>query len=196
MQTDDILMLTDDQFAAEEEKAIKFAKIMTKDRDQLTFQRSIKFNGTQIKLDQDLGAILLTKETHVGGINLVTNQDAPSTSAKGVVRPDLSPKDQYVAQRARGAYMASVCQPEASYDLSRAAQSTDFTKDDVAALNKRLQWQVDNKSRGLRFVKLDQDSLQLIVFTDSSFANNKDLFLQIGFVICLVDKSNRVNILH
>ena len=28
--------------------------------------------------------------------------------------------DQYIAQRARGAYIATVCQPEAAFDLSFA----------------------------------------------------------------------------
>ena len=32
-----------------------------------------------------------------------------------------SPKQGYVEQRARGAYIASICQPEASFDLSVAA---------------------------------------------------------------------------
>ena len=72
-----------------------------------------------------------------------------------------------MAQKARGAYIASVCQPETSFDLSRAAQTVEFLPDDIALLNKQLQWQITNKSRGLRYVKLDQDTLQLVVFTDS-----------------------------
>jgi hypothetical protein len=34
------------------------------------------------------------------------------------------------------------------------------------------------------------------VFTDSSFANNYDFTLQIGFVIVLADKHNKANIIH
>jgi hypothetical protein len=34
---------------------------------------------------------------------------------------------------------------------------------------------------------LDINSLSLLVFIDASFANNKDLLLQIGFVIILID---------
>ena len=63
-------------------------------------------------------------------------------------------------------------------------------------LNKRLQWQLDNPTRGLRFVRLDIQSLKLMVFTDASFANKQDLSSQIGFIIVLTDKSNRANILH
>ena len=45
-------------------------------------------------------------------------------------------------------------------------------------------------------VKLDRNSLQLIVFTDASFANNKDLSSQIGYVIVLVDAANSANVIH
>ena len=194
MQTDDILILADDDFASIEEDAIKSAKIMTKDRKYLTSAYSLKFNGAQIKLDSN--GIVLTKESHVGGILLVTDHFADSTSSRGITRKKLSPKEQYLAQRARGAYIASVCQPEASFDLSRAAQTVKFSPDDIALLNKQLQWQISNKSRGLRYIKLDQDTLQLVVFTDSSFANNKDMSSQIGHVICLADATNKANIIH
>jgi hypothetical protein len=45
-------------------------------------------------------------------------------------------------------------------------------------------------------VPLDLNSLQLLVFTDALFANNKDLSSQIGYVIALTDASGSANILH
>ncbi|EED20801.1 hypothetical protein TSTA_039950 [Talaromyces stipitatus ATCC 10500] len=69
-------------------------------------------------------------------------------------------------------------------------------KDDFKSLNKRLQWQLDNAERRLRFVRLDLDSLHLIIFADSSFANNKDFSSQIGFIIVLADGANNANIVH
>jgi hypothetical protein len=59
--------------------------------------------------------------------------------------------------------------------------------ENITTLNKRLQWQIDNHSRDLRYVKLDSTKLQLMIFTNSSFANNRDLFSQIDYVICLAD---------
>jgi hypothetical protein len=44
-------------------------------------------------------------------------------------------------------------------------------------------------------VKLNQTSLRLVVFIDSSFVNNSDLFSQIDYVICLADAIH-ANILH
>ena len=83
-------------------------------------------------------------------------------------------KQRYVEQRARGAYIASICQSEAVFDLSFAAQLQDPTQDDVTALNKRLQWQLDHLDRGLTYISLDMSTVKLFVFVDGSFANNKD----------------------
>ena len=46
----------------------------------------------------------------------------------------------------------------------------------------------------LRYVKLDQETLQLV--TDSSLTNNKDLSSQISYVICLADATNKTSIVH
>jgi hypothetical protein len=43
---------------------------------------------------------------------------------------------------------------------------------------------------------LDMSSLSLLVFIDASFANNKDLLSQIGFIIILTDRNQSVNVLH
>jgi hypothetical protein len=59
-----------------------------------------------------------------------------------------------------------------------------------------LQWQINNQIRRLQYVKLNQSFLQLVIFSDSFFANNRDLFSQIDYVICLADSINTTNILH
>jgi hypothetical protein len=43
---------------------------------------------------------------------------------------------------------------------------------------------------------LDTNSLKVVIFTDSSFANNADNSSQIGFIVVFVDKHDRANILH
>ena len=157
----------------------------------------IKFNGGQIKLDNSDNSILLTQERQCQNLRLVALKKAIDiTSSRGEVRQSVTPKDQYIAQRARGAYIATVCQPEAAFDLSFAAQVVNPKEENAKQLNKRLQWQIDNSTRGLRFIRLDKNSLKLIVFTDSSFANNYDFSSQIGFVITLADKNNNANIIH
>ncbi len=138
LQTDDTLMLANNTFAAIEEEAIKTAKFITKERACLSPKTPIKFNGTWIQLAPN-GDITFSQETRVVGISLLKDHEASTTSSRGVVRTNLSPKEHYIAQRVRAAYLASICQPEASFDLSYAAQSTKFSPDDIAALNKQLQ---------------------------------------------------------
>jgi hypothetical protein len=141
MQTDDTLILADQSFAAAEKEAVHSAKIMTKAREQLTSENSLKFNDIRIER-ADSHAIYFRQETHIQDIQLIQSiETIIITSARGKVRIKLTSREQYVAQRARGAYLTSICQPEASFDLSHAAQSTDstFCSDDVITLNKRLQ---------------------------------------------------------
>ncbi len=193
LQTDDTLFVGDRAFADLEEKQLEKAKFLAKEREHLTTDNSMKFNGGVIQLKDK--CITLTQERQCKNLKLV-GKSASTTSSRGIVRKGLSKKEQYVAQRARGAYIASMCQPEASFDLSTAAQATEPEDKDIKNLNKRIQWQIESAARGLRFVELDKDTLKLIIFTDASFANNKDLSSQIGFVITLADGRNNANILH
>jgi hypothetical protein len=121
LQTDDTLLLADQRFSDREKDELKRAKFTAKEREKLTKETPIKFNGGVITL-QGQGNITLTQASQCTNLSLVNaTAKGASTSARGAVRGKLSPKDQYVAQCARGAYIASVCQPEASFDLSFAA---------------------------------------------------------------------------
>ncbi len=97
-------------------------------------------------------------------------------------------------QRACGAYIASICQPEATFDYSIAAQSKEPIDDDIALLNKRIQWQLDNQLHGLRFKAINLSTTKFFVFVDGSFANNKDQSSQIGYVIILANEYSQANI--
>ncbi|KAM4056441.1 hypothetical protein HRG_001545 [Hirsutella rhossiliensis] len=59
----------------------------------------------------------------------------------------------------------------------------------VIALNKRIEWQINNPDRGLCYIPIDLESAKIFVFTDGSFANNKDLSSQIGFVIIIANET-------
>ena len=141
MQIDDILLLATDDFANKEKKAVKSAKILIKDRICLTPINSIKFNGMKIQLHFSINNFLyitLFHEIHVGGIVLIQKNEISFTSNRGLVKKNLSIKDQYVAQRAKNAYLASICQSEISFDLSYVVQSIEYISDDINQLNKRL----------------------------------------------------------
>ncbi|KAF2025793.1 hypothetical protein EK21DRAFT_103653 [Setomelanomma holmii] len=100
---------------------------------------------------------------------------------------------QYIEQRACRAYIALTCQPEASFDLSVAAQAQQLSAEDISALNKRLKWQIENLDCGLRYIPVHLNNAKLMVFVDGSFANNKDLSSQLGFVLMLVNKSTDID---
>jgi hypothetical protein len=48
---------------------------------------------------------------------------------------------------------------------------------------------MENLNRGLRYIPVNLKDAKLIVFMDGSFANNKDLSSQLGFILILVNKS-------
>jgi hypothetical protein len=78
--------------------------------------------------------------------------------------------------------------------LSYAAQITDPTLKDAEMLNTCLK--EIQQGKPLHIVKLDESSLRMIAFADASFANNRDLSSQLGYLIVLADKDNNANILH
>ena len=139
LQTDDTLFLANDTFAASEDLNLRKASFLAKEREKLTLTTPIKFNGGQIKLENDR-SILLTQERQCQNLKLVALKSIDLTSSRGEVRQAVTPKDQYVAQRARGAYIATVCQPEAAFDLSFAAQVMNPKEENVKQLNKRIKW--------------------------------------------------------
>ena len=69
-------------------------------------------------------------------------------------------------------------------------------KNNTKSLNKQLSWQIKNINKGLKFIKLDTNTLQLLVFINASFTNNKDLSSQIGYIIVLTDAIKKANIIY
>jgi hypothetical protein len=138
MQIDDTLILVNQTFVDLEEKELKESELMHKKRDHLTLEHSIRFNDMIIDLQSNESIILRQKIRSVENISLIQDQNATFISIREMIRTHLSFKNQYVAQRARDAYLTSICQLEATFDLSHATQSIEFFNDDIIALNKRL----------------------------------------------------------
>ena len=106
MQTNNILILADNNFASIKKDAIRLAKIMTKDRKHFTFENTLKFNNIQIKFDSN--RIVLIKKSYVREILLVTDHVTNSISSRKITRKKLLPIKQYLVKRARGAYIAFI----------------------------------------------------------------------------------------
>ncbi len=176
LQTDDSLIAGTTEFMDLESRELLAAGLVARPCEKLSPRQPLDFNGFIITLGDN---VRIDQLKQIKKIQLLSKTFT---------------KEQYVAQRARGAYIATVSQPHAAFALSYAAQVTEPTYEDAQYLNRCLSWQLEG--RGLTFVKLDMTTLRIVAFTDSSFANNKDLSSQIGYVIVLADAQNNANIVH
>jgi hypothetical protein len=103
MQINDTLYLCFPEFSATEEKKSQKADFRSKPKISLSKSSPLEFNESRITLLDDY---------------LSLRQKGQGSKLKLV---DIKAKDyaqQYLEQRARGAYLASVCQPEAAFDFS------------------------------------------------------------------------------
>ncbi|KAI1006956.1 hypothetical protein K3495_g1267 [Podosphaera aphanis] len=100
MQIDDTLILGDSAFSELENKEMVFK---AKEKLKLSNNSPISFNGSILELS---GSI----------IKLVQKEKALKIVPVDTETPERAKK--YVKQRVRGAYIASICQPEATFDLS------------------------------------------------------------------------------
>ena len=137
LQIDDTLIFGDETFATSENFHFHEAKLLAKDRDQFTSKHSFKFNGAYIK--QEGNSFHLNQDRLCKNLRLVAFRPSDLTSARGVVRKEVKFEDQYVAQRARGAYIVTLSQFEAAFDFSFAVQVINPKKKDAKMLNKRIQ---------------------------------------------------------
>ncbi|KAM4063984.1 hypothetical protein HRG_012548 [Hirsutella rhossiliensis] len=83
----------------------------------------------------------------------------PKTSRRSIFRHQVGIR--IMLLNAPGAYIASICQPEATYDCSVAAQAQEPVNTDFKALNKRIEWQINNPDRGLCYIPIDLESAKI-----------------------------------
>ncbi len=90
MQTNDILILVDPNFAAAKKKAITDAKIMTKSRDNLESNFSLKFNDTIIQRQEN--DIYLKQISQSDHFQLIKDVDIAIISSRDKMRLALISK--------------------------------------------------------------------------------------------------------
>jgi hypothetical protein len=198
LQIDNTLILADDEFVALKEKKLVRAYLTFKKREKLNLITSIKFNDEWIILTNDDNDkfLLLTQSKQFDQIKLINLSFSINlTSFREEIKKMITFKDQYIAQRARDVYIATISQFKASFDHSFAAQIINFKEKDAKRLNHWLQWQLNNSTKKLRFVSLNQNQLKLMIFIDAVFANTLDLHNQIDYVICLTNDVH-INLIH
>jgi hypothetical protein len=99
LQTDDSFGLSDDIFAARKTEKMSFK---AKEKQFLNFQNPIIFNGCVLTIDNN-NVLFLGQKNQAQKLQIVQNEA------------------DYVQQRARGACIIIIFQPEANYDLLVAA---------------------------------------------------------------------------
>ncbi|EKD14183.1 polyprotein [Drepanopeziza brunnea f. sp. 'multigermtubi' MB_m1] len=178
LQTDDVLMVVNPAMRAKEERELVKSKLRSKEIETLTHAEPMIFNGCKLSLDKD-------------GFGLSVGQKGQGERLAVIKLDSATRAKEYLEQRARGAYLATICYPEASCALSMAAQHQEPRDEDYKALNKVIQWLIDHPTRGIHYVPLDLRTAKLFVFVDRAFANNADLSSQIGFVAILGNEAHK-----
>lgn len=79
--------------------------------------------------------------------------------------------------------------------LSKNTINTFFEKH-ITLINGVVRRVKENEDRGIIHHDQDVRNLKMVVFTDSSFANNQDYTTQLGYMILLADGTGRENFLH
>jgi hypothetical protein len=108
MQTDNTLGLLNSRFITLEQDELDKAGFTAKLKKTLTTTESLQFNGCILALDNN-STMTLSQKEQSKKIQFINNINATDF------------RQSYVEQRARGAYIAFICQPEATFNLSVAA---------------------------------------------------------------------------
>jgi hypothetical protein len=165
VQTNNTLNFNNSAFA---EKKARECVFLSKERQDLAVLKSFDFNGGILTLKN----LILRLKQKNQGLKLKSAANRPS----------------YIQQRARGAYIAFICQPMANYDLSAAAQVINPGSKDFARFNKRIKWQKKNLNLSLNFIPIDLITMKVFIMVDALFANNPDLSSQIGYIVIFGNK--------
>ena len=126
LQTDDTVYACNKAFSEKEEQMSK--EFDCKKAKFVTENSSLKFNGASISLRE--GIYSVTQPEHISKLKLLDVNNATAA--------------EFVAERARGAYIAAICRPDATYMFSAASQITKPETKDFKALNKTITAMLDS----------------------------------------------------
>jgi hypothetical protein len=177
LQVDDSWGTGTRKFLEDEERESR--RFVTKPRTMMRPGSSVCYNGSIISQTSD-GEFTLTQEE------------------KLVALKQSKVDDQLVSTRAAMQYIATCTRP----DIAAACQlqASKVGKGASTQTYKDVNSLVDVCHRtakdGLKFVRLNLETLRVVVFCDASFANAENFKSQLGFCVLLVDDEQRANIVH
>jgi hypothetical protein len=86
--------------------------------------------------------------------------------------------------------------PDIACGVSFLSQVTNPSSEASKALNSVLRYVKRSADHPLYLRPLDVNTLRIVAFSDSSYANNKDQTSQLGYLVVLADASDACNIVH
>ena len=84
LQTDDTLFVATEKFAEQEQIQLSKAGFLAKEREKLTPDHDLKFNGGIIHLEAN-GSITITQERQCKNLKLVSKAATSITSSRGTI---------------------------------------------------------------------------------------------------------------
>ena len=148
-----------------------------KPRQILERGKKVSFNGTMIRRNEN--GFEMRQPGKLSALKEATStKEAISIRAAiqyiaGCMRPDLASATKLLS--------TSVANPDA---------------ETLKKLNEIVRRAKSTASMGLKYCKLNPDTVEQYLFTDASFGNAENGASQVGFVLCLVDGNTNANILH
>lgn len=105
--------------------------------------------------------------------------------------------DQFISARALAQYIGVNTRPDICAPIQLIAPGKDPpSKADIKLLRKITGFMKDTIDQGLYYVKLNLRTARIVLVTDASFANTKDIKSQLGYLVLMVDDAGRCNVLH
>lgn len=207
LQVDDSLGFGTSRFLDEEDHTSK--KFKRKPRQSLT-ERPVEFNKITIR-----------KMTGKTVVNLPTPPDASARESAAqklpldnhvvqkelryrITKEDKIMKLEYaydvykfVSNRALAQYIGVNFRPESCAHIQIIAPGKDPpSKQDLKLLKKITKFMKETIEQGLEYVRLGLKTERIVLLTDASFADAKDLKRQRGYLVIMVHLNNNCNILH
>lgn len=177
LQVDDSIGSGSSEFLEQEEKESKIFN--SKGQTILKENQDTKFNGQHIM-----------RHGNIISVHQVSYCDRmPETKI------ERSPES-FMSHRGQAAYVSTCTRPDITCAINQLSQikATEATEEDFKKLDNIFK-KAKNENLKLKYGNVDLQSAEIHVFTDASFANNKDLSSQLGYVILIVDETGNCSIL-
>ena len=177
------ILQVDDSFGAGsklflEKESQTGRKFLSKPRELFKENTEKDFNGLRIRYHGE-GKFKLLQQSKMEELKIPNNQE------------------DFESERAKIQYIGNCTRPDLSAPVQLlASSSANPSKEDFRSLSMIIKHCYETCDVGLSYVPLDRNSVRLVLFTDASFANAKDLKSQIGFVLVALDKNMNANIVH